>query len=148
MSTATAKDSPDAWAATLFEAWSAVERILNGNLGMIRGITYSEYRLLLAISTGPKAGSSRADLARQVGLSPSAVTRALRPLSDLGIVETIKHPRDARLALAHLTDPGAELVSDATGVVRDAMEQIADRVPLVTKERGMFLEMLNELAAL
>lgn len=135
-------------AASLFEAWSAVERILNGNLGMIRGITYSEYRLLTAIASGPTAGSSRADLARNVGLSPSAVTRALRPLSDLGMVATIKHPRDARLALAHLTEQGAELVADAAGVVADAMAQIGEQTPLVNEQRANFLAMLSELGAL
>ena len=135
-------------AESLFEAWSAVERILNSNLGMIRGITYSEYRLLSAIAAGPEAGSSRADLARVVGLSPSAVTRALRPLSDLGMVETIKHARDARLALAHLTEQGEVLVSDAAGVLLDTMAQLLERVPGIGDERGAFLPLLAELAAL
>ena len=135
-------------AVSLFEAWSAVERILNGNLGMIRGITYSEYRLLSAIAAGPEAGSSRADLARTVGLSPSAVTGALRPLSDLGMVETIKHPRDARLALAHLTAQGEELVADAAAVVQDAMAEIVERTPGVNDKRSDFLSLLGELASL
>lgn len=134
-------------ASALFEAWSAVERRLNGELGMIRGITYSEYRLLSAIADGPDVGSSRADLARTVSLSPSAITRALRPLADLGMVETTKHPRDARQALARLTTQGVEMVSDAHGVVSDAMTDIAERTPQVEDSRTDFVAMLAELAS-
>lgn len=135
-------------ASALSGAWSVVERILNGNLGSIRGITYSEYRLLSAIATGPAPGSSRVDLARSVGLSPSAVTRALRPLEGLGMVTTTKHPRDARLAIACLTPDGEELVSDAAGVVTDTMAQFAERTVLVNRQRTELLTMLDELAHL
>lgn len=135
-------------ASTLSAAWNAVERILNDALGSIRGITYSEYRLLSSITTGPTPGSSRVELARAVGLSPSAVTRALRPLQDLGMVTTTKHPRDARLAIARLTSDGDELVSDAAGVVRDSMALIAERTALVNEGRTQLLAMLDELAHL
>lgn len=141
-------DEGEVLAATLSAAWSAVERILNGNLGAVRGISYSEFRLLSSIAAGPEAGSSRVDLARSVGLSASAVTRALRPLEELGMVTTTKHPRDARLAIACLTAPGEELVSDATGVVRDTMAQVAERTVLVNRQRPGLLTMLDELAHL
>jgi len=39
------------------------------------------------------------DLAAAVGLTPSAVTRALRPLEKLGCVATQKSERDARRSL-------------------------------------------------
>lgn len=139
-------DEGEVLAAALAGSWGAVERKLNANLSNIRGITYSEYRLLSAIAAGPVAGSSRVDLARSVGLSPSAVTRALRPLADLGMVSTTKHPRDARLAVASLTDAGTELVSDATGVVRDVMGEVAERTPLVNRRGADLLAMLGELA--
>lgn len=144
----TSSDGSETLAAALSAAWSAVERVLNGNLAAIRGISYSEYRLLAAIGEGPAAGTSRVDLARMVGLSPSAVTRALRPLAELGMVVTEKHPRDARLAMTHLTPDGRELVSDAAGVVRDVMAQIAEKAPLVNRRRDALLAMLNELAQL
>lgn len=139
-------DEGEVLAAALADGWGAVERILNANLSNVRGITYSEYRLLAAIAAGPEAGSSRVDLARSVGLSPSAVTRALRPLADLGMVGTTRHPRDARLAVASLTEAGTELVSDATGVVRDVMVEVAERTPLVNRRGVDLLAMLGELA--
>jgi len=59
------------------------------------------------------------DLAAAVGLTPSAVTRALRPLEELGCVDTQKSERDARRSLASLTAAGAELLDDAQGAVND-----------------------------
>ena len=131
--------------ALLSEAWSAIERRLNGNLGAVRGITYSEYRVLSAIAAGAAIGSSRAELGRAVGLSASAVTRALRPLERLGMVVTAKHERDARLAITRLTADGKELVSDATGVVSDVMADIEDLTPSLKDHRNAILAILAEL---
>ncbi len=133
-------------ASTFADAWGAIERALNGGLGSIKGITYSEYRLLAAIAAGGDGGASRAQLAREVGLTPSAVTRALAPLAKLGMVTTDKHPRDARLAIAALTADGFELLDDATGVVHDTMSQIEDSTRLDASQRREALRLLREFA--
>jgi len=110
-------------------AWNRVERRLDHGLGAIRGISLAEYRLLRALGDAPNAQASRVDLAEVVGLTPSGVTRALRPMEKLGIVSTVKSKRDARLAIAALTPAGRELLSDASGVVDDAMKTMARRLP-------------------
>lgn len=133
-------------AMTLGDAWSTVERILTGNLGAVRGISFSEYRLLSALDAVGERGSSRADLGRAVGLTPSAVTRALQPLAKLGMVTTTKDARDARRALARLTPAGAEVVADATGVVRDAMAMVGEGAPRTREHRSLLLDLLTELA--
>jgi DNA-binding MarR family transcriptional regulator len=69
------------------------------------------------------------DLAHAVGLTPSGVTRALRPMEKLSIVSTVKSKRDARLAIAALTPAGRELLDDASGVVDDTMTTILKRSP-------------------
>jgi DNA-binding MarR family transcriptional regulator len=127
-------------------AFSAVERRLTGQLGAIRGISLAEYRLLHALAKAPGSRASRVELARVVGLTPSAVTRALRPLEDLGIVATVKNQRDARLALASLTSAGTELFSDATGVIRDAMSVLQEQTPLANKMHVELVDVLHELA--
>ncbi len=66
----------------------------------------------------------RVELAQAVSLTPSAVTRALKPLEKLGYVETLKSDRDARRSLACLTDGGRELLSDAEGVARDVLTNL------------------------
>ncbi len=106
--------------ASVIAAGNALQGRLDGALGNIKGITYSEYRLLSAIRASPNGSGSRVDLAKAVGLTPSGVTRALHPLEKLGMVETARHPRDARRSLATLTAQGEELVGDADGVIFDA----------------------------
>lgn len=100
---------------------ASLQQRLDSALGDIKGITFSEYRLLGSIAATANNSGSRVDLARSVGLTPSGVTRALRPLERLGMVETVRDTRDARRSLASLTDQGRELLSDARGVVADAV---------------------------
>lgn len=125
-----------------------LERIVDGNLSAIKGISLAEFRLLSAVAETPTRRASRADIARAVGLSPSAVTRALRPLESLGIIQTVKNERDARLALATLTPQGEELLADAVGVLDDVLPTILERAPTVARNRNEIQTMLDELARL
>ena len=117
-------------------AWGRLERRLDHSLGAIRGISLAEYRLLRALGDAPGSRASRVDLADAVGLTPSGVTRALRPMEKLGIVSTVKSKRDARLAIAALTPAGHELLEDASGVVDDTMKTLLKRSPQ-TAERAV-----------
>ena len=136
-----------ALALAFASAWARLERRLDSNLGAIRGISLAEYRLLRALGDAPGAQASRVDLADAVGLTPSGVTRALRPMEKLGIVSTLKRKRDARLAIAALTPAGRELLSDASGVVDDAMKVLINRAPKVAAELDTLIELLQDLAA-
>lgn len=126
-------------------AWSRLERRLDNNLGSIRGISLAEYRLLRALGDAPNSQASRVDLAQAVGLTPSGVTRALRPMEKLGIVSTVKSKRDARLAIAGLTPAGRELLSDASGVVDDAMQAILKRSPTAAAQLDGLIEVLDDI---
>lgn len=123
----------------LLDVAARIERRLDNALSMARGISFSEYRLLKAIAGAGERGVMRVDLAESVGLTASAVTRALRPLEKIGVVATEKHERDARCSLAKLTRAGAELLSDAESVVADGL----DAIPM----RGLSLEKLTGLQA-
>ena len=125
-------------------AWHRLEKRLDSNLGAIRGISLAEYRLLRALADAPSAWASRVDLAQAVGLTPSGVTRALRPIEKLGFVSTAKSKRDARLALASLTPAGQELVEDASAVVNDTMKSIMDRSPRTQPRMNDMIEMLDD----
>lgn len=131
---------------TFAAAWNRVERRLDNSLGAIRGISLAEYRLLKALADAPGAMASRVDLANAVGLTPSAITRALRPMEKLGIVVTVRSKRDARLAIASLTPAGKELLADACGVVDDAVHSILQHSPGVTANREILCFALEELA--
>ncbi|MBT8102576.1 MAG: MarR family transcriptional regulator [Gammaproteobacteria bacterium] len=133
-------------ALTFAAAWGRFERRLDAALGSIRGISFAEYRLLQALGDAPNAQSSRVDLARVVGLTPSGVTRALRPMEKLGIVATVKSKRDARLAIAGLTPAGRELLSDAAGVVDDAMKSTLKRSPKTREKLHELINWLDDIA--
>ena len=124
-------------------AWSRLERRLDNSLGSIRGISLAEYRLLRAMGDAPASQASRVELAHAVGLTPSGVTRALRPMEKLGIVSTVKSKRDARLAIAALTPAGRELLNDASGVVDDSMQAMLKRSPDVVSRLDELVDLLE-----
>ena len=138
--------SPEQALALAFAgAWNRLERRLDHSLGAIRGISLAEYRLLRALGDAPGAQASRVDLAQAVGLTPSGVTRALRPMEKLGIVSTVRSKRDARLAIAALNPAGRELLDDASGVVDDTMKALLKRTPQVATHAGAMTELLEEI---
>src|SRR5262245_10484179 len=101
---------------TLLDAAAMVERRLDVALSHTRGISFSEYRLLRSLSTLHQGTVMRVELANAVGLTPSAITRALKPLEKLGYVSTEKSERDARRSLVSLTAGGVKLLADAQAV--------------------------------
>jgi DNA-binding MarR family transcriptional regulator len=125
-------------------AWNRLERRLDSSLGSIRGVSWAEYRLLRALADAPNSQASRVDLAQAIGMTPSGVTRALRPMEKLGIVSTLKSKRDARLALAALTPAGRELVDDASGVVNDTMKSLLHRSPKTAARLDEIIELLED----
>jgi DNA-binding MarR family transcriptional regulator len=105
----------------LLDAAGRVELRLDRLLSNTRGISFREYQLLRALSRLYDGSATRVALADAVGLTPSAVTRALKPIEKLGYVVTHKSERDARRSLAELTPAGLELLADAQGAVDDAI---------------------------
>ena len=142
----TSPTSEQALALAFAASWNRIEKRLDSSLGAIRGISFAEYRLLRALSDAPNAWASRVDLAQSVGLTPSGVTRALRPLEKLGYVTTAKSKRDARLALASLTPPGQELVNDASAVVNDLMNALLERARKAPTQVEEMIGMLEEFS--
>lgn len=121
-----------------------LELKLDRALSNTKGVSFSEYRLLAAIGASASRGCSRIKLAQQVGLTPSAVTRALKPLEKLGFVETVRNERDARQSLATLTAGGLEMLKDAQGIVADVLRDLPLNA-LGEKKRTEFSSRLKEL---
>lgn len=106
------------------ETASALERRLDRVLSSTKGVSFREYRLLMALSEANPAGCPRIDLANAVGLTASAVTRALKPLEKIGFVTTERSERDARQSLAVITPAGRDLLADAQAILRDALRDL------------------------
>lgn len=138
---------PERLLLSLGAAWASTERNLGGKLSALVGLSLSDYRILHALSETPNPlGASRIDLARQVGLTASGVTRALQPLERIGCVATTRDQRDARLTRCALTKEGQELVTNATEILREAVVELLDLAPKCRDGEANLVEMLSELA--
>lgn len=138
-------DSTELLLTYLLDSAAALERQLDAVLGNARGISFREYRLLSTLAAH-EAELSRVALADAVSLTPSAVTRALKPLEKLGLVATVRNGRDARQSLARLTQSGSQLLSDTEAPLADLYRRIkltgADR-RAITQGLGR-LELLGD----
>jgi DNA-binding MarR family transcriptional regulator len=106
-----------AFCLRLSRAWATLSRRLDSALGSHHGISFADYQLLLTLQRAPGGRLRRIDLADQLGLSASGVTRSLLPLEKIGLVARQSDPRDARVGYASVTATGSELVTNATVVV-------------------------------
>ena len=129
----------------LLSASMRIERALDRALSSIKGISFSEFQLLSALQNEHTQRATRVALASTVGLTPSGVTRALRPLEKLGFVVTERDLRDARRSLAALTPQGVELVEHACKVVDDTLKDLHAVTTLSAADRKRTLAFLREV---
>ncbi len=126
---------------TLLSTAARVERRLDHALSSGRGISFTEYHLLRQLQITLGGSATRVGLASAVGLTPSAVTRALKPLEKIGLVVTEKSDRDARRSLATLTEAGEELLSDTDAILQDEIDMLVQP----TKDDSFVIDALNRL---
>jgi DNA-binding MarR family transcriptional regulator len=96
-----------AWVG-LLRAHASTTRRLNADLVAGHGLTLNDYEVLLHLSRVEGQRLRRVDLAEQVLLTPSGITRLLAGLECAGYVERASCAADARVTYAQLTDAGAE----------------------------------------
>ena len=92
----------------LLQAHAATTRELSARLTQEHGLTISDFEVLLRLSRAPDRRMRRVDLADQVFLSASGVTRLLDGLERHGLVERASCDSDRRVVYAVLTDAGLE----------------------------------------
>jgi DNA-binding MarR family transcriptional regulator len=136
--------------ARLVGAHSALTRELSAQLVDEHGLTLNEYEVLLLLSHAPSHGMRRIDLAHEVRLSPSGVTRMLDRLEATGLVEKGFCESDARVTYALLTDRGRAKLRECSvdhfaaverlfgerlgGEELDALEELLGRLTDVDEE--------------
>ena len=133
--------STDAF-GNLVSAYSALTRELSASLSTSHGLTINDYGCLLLLSRAGEEGMRRIDLANELQLSPSGITRLLDRLEDQDLVAKGECKSDARVSYAVLTDAGlSKLREAAPGHVED----IDRRLGTVLSEEEM--RTLSELLA-
>lgn len=108
----------------LAKANAALVRRFDGRLGTLHGVGFGDFMLLFALSQAPGGRLRRIDLAGELGLTASAVTRMLIPLEKIGLVKRQRDPRDARVGYATLTESGRRILAEAL-VTAEAVSQEA-----------------------
>lgn len=98
----------------LLRAHAASTRALSAQLVAEFGLTINDYEALLRLSRAEGERMRRVDLANELLLTPSGVTRMLEGLERAGLVCKATCDRDARVTYAVLTDPGRERLAEAS----------------------------------
>ncbi len=98
----------------LLRAHASATRTLSAQLQAAHGLTINDYEALLRLSRADGGAMRRVDLAGELLLTPSGVTRLLDGLERAGYVEKGVCRSDARVTYAVITDAGREKLSEAS----------------------------------
>jgi DNA-binding MarR family transcriptional regulator len=99
--------------AALLRAHAAATRSLSAQLSAEHGLTLSDYEVLLRLAHAPDRRMRRVDLAEQVLLTASGITRLLDGLERSGFVERAACATDRRVVYAVLTEDGLDKLRTA-----------------------------------
>jgi DNA-binding MarR family transcriptional regulator len=98
----------------LIRAHASAIRGLSGELQVEHGLTINDYEALLKLSRAEGQRLRRVDLARELLLTPSGVTRLLEGLECAGYVRRANCASDARVTYAELTPEGRTKLDEAS----------------------------------
>src|SRR6184192_414408 len=102
-----------AW-TRLLRASASTTRLLSADLQEAHGLTINDFEALLVLSHAEDGRLKRVDLARNLMLTPSGITRLLRGLEDAGLVERAACASDLRVTYAQLTEAGRDKLEAAS----------------------------------
>jgi DNA-binding MarR family transcriptional regulator len=102
-----------AW-ARLLRGSAALRRLISADLQRRHGLSINDYEALLVLSRAEDGRMRRVDLAAELVLTASGVTRLLDGLESTGCVEKAFCSSDARVTYAVLTERGRELLTRAS----------------------------------
>ena len=129
----------------LLLAQARAVRDADAKLGGHHGLSLSELTLLAALDRRTDHRARPSELARDLHLTASGVTRALLPLEKRGILKREADPGDGRSTFAALTPAGRKLVADATGTAAEAGTRLMKRLSL--GQTRQLIRLLEEIGA-
>ena len=135
----------------VFRAWiqflrahAALTRQLSARLESEHGMTLSDFDVLAQLYRAPERSLRRIDLARQVLLTASGITRLLDGLERSGWVTKARCDTDARVSYAVLTDEGVQKFEEVQAThLADVEELFGARFS--EDERRQLAELLAKL---
>lgn len=108
-----------------------------------QGLGFGDIAIMLAITESPNEKIRRVDLAEQLGLTASGVTRILLPLEKIGVIKREINERDARVSYTTLTKVGKTLLEQSL----ESAEVVCDDLVPDAKVKSLeeFCEILNSI---
>ena len=94
--------------------WAALLSRRLGNQLSAHGISLNEYLILHCLAASPQGVLARVDLAEQLAISASGITRLVAPMEKIGLLGKQVNPRDARQSLVRLTAGGETIYREAS----------------------------------
>jgi DNA-binding MarR family transcriptional regulator len=129
----------ESWVSFL-RAHAAITRELSAQLQREHDLTLNDYEVLLHLSRAEGGRMRRVDLAEQVVLTASGITRLLEGLERGGYVRKESCSSDARVSYAALTDDGREKLRSAAETHLRGVDEL-----FVSRYSGSELTALAEL---
>ena len=129
----------ESWVSFL-RAHAAITRELSAQLQREHDLTLNDYEVLLHLSRAEGGRMRRVDLAEQVVLTASGITRLLEGLERGGYVRKESCSSDARVSYAALTDDGREKLRSAAETYLRGVDEL-----FVSRYSGSELTALAEL---
>jgi DNA-binding MarR family transcriptional regulator len=117
--------APQAWVA-LLRAHAATTRELSALLVAEHGLTINDFECLLRLSRAEEQRMRRVDLAGELLLTASGVTRLLDGLEAAGYVERASCASDRRVTYAVLTETGLAKLREAADSHVAAVQALFD----------------------
>ena len=100
--------------AELFLVIGKVHTIIANRLDRgLGGLSFNEFQILHYLAAAPEGQERRIDLANQIGLTASGVTRLLLPMEKIHLVKSAATADDARTRAVSITAAGREKLQDA-----------------------------------
>ncbi|UQN09497.1 MarR family winged helix-turn-helix transcriptional regulator [Deinococcus sp. QL22] len=113
----------------LNRATAVLTRHIDHRLSALHGLSLNDFTVLYFVAQVPQGKVRRSDLATQLGLTASGVTRLLLPLEKIGLITRLPDIRDARISYVALTPTGSELLSHALSSAAHISEDLIGHVP-------------------
>lgn len=116
----------------MVEVYASVIAELEADLLAGHGLSSGDYGVLVALSEAPDERLRMCDLASQLHLSPSGLTRRIDGMVKAGLVARTPSPDDRRVMLAMLTDEGRVRLKQAApdhvaGVRRAFLDHLSEK---------------------
>ena len=132
-----------AW-VRLLRGHSGLTRELSAQLIEEHALTINDFEVLMLLAAAEENRMRRVDIAEEIQLSASGITRLLDGLQAQGYVERVSCPTDARVAWAMLTEKGGAKLEQASGSHQEAIrETFKDRYS--DEELEQLAELLSRL---